>query len=180
MFPILGERLHGARQIPRWNRTFTWALLSHWVRKAELKPKLLGVQPKEIGMGQMFSKNWGAALIVEDDEDLRSFAVELVSEFHREVLDCDSAETALEIMEKRGNDIAILFSDIDLAGSLNGVQLAQTIATRWPHVKLIVTSGGPRVQLQRLPKKARFMPKPYEAMDLIVAVESSIQRPIAG
>jgi DNA-binding NtrC family response regulator len=144
-----------------------------------LKPKLLGVQPKEIGMGQTL-KNLGIALVVEDDEDLRSFAVTLVSEFHHEVLDCDRAETALEILEQRGQEISIVFSDVDLAGTINGVQLAQTVAARWPHVKLIVTSGGPRVPLQRLPKTARFVPKPYEAMDLIVAVEGAIQRPVAG
>ena len=126
---------------------------------------------QNFNQGRKFSKQSNLALIVEDDEDLRNFAVTLVSEVGFDVIDCDTVETALEIMEERGDQIAVVFTDINLAGELDGVQLAQTVANRWPRVNLIVTSGGQRVRLDRLPEKACFMPKPYQAIDLMVAVE---------
>ena len=64
------------------------------------------------------------ALVVEDDVLQREWAVVLLEEGEMGVLQCDSAEKALRILEKMGGCVSLMFTDVNLAGRIDGVALA--------------------------------------------------------
>ncbi|MEJ1935434.1 response regulator [Nostoc sp. NIES-2111] len=109
------------------------------------------------------------ALVVEDDAGVRELAALLFEECGLQVLETDTAEGALEHIDRHGAAIQFLFVDIRLAGTLDGVDLARTVSRLWPETKVIVTSGLP--PLEPLPEDAIFMQKPWRALDLIIETE---------
>lgn len=110
------------------------------------------------------------ALVVEHDRDLRDLAEALLEESDLEVVGCESGEAALEVMHRRGGRVAFLFADVELAGAMDGVELARAVRERWPRVKIVVTSPDDD-RLQGLPQGADHMPKPWLALEVLVAAE---------
>src|SRR5205823_965212 len=82
------------------------------------------------------------ALIVEDDADLRSFAATLLEESELDTIECESAEAALATMQVRGRDVTMIFADTQLAGVMDGVDLARKVKARWPHLSVVLTAGN--------------------------------------
>ena len=71
-------------------------------------------------------------------------------------------------------DIALMCTDIQMPGSMDGLKLAATIRNRWPPIALIITSGRIVVQPQDLPERGRFLPKPYSGAHLLEAIQSAL------
>jgi len=111
------------------------------------------------------------ALIVEDDADQRHLVAALIEETDLDVLECESAEAALSVMQRCGERILLVFVDIHLPGIIDGVDLALAVRRHWPHTKVIVTSGDPGDRLGFLPKEAAYMDKPWRALDVLIAAE---------
>jgi len=112
-----------------------------------------------------------AVLIVEDEPLLRMLAIDIVEEAGLAAVEaCDAAE-AIEILEKRP-DIAVVFTDVNMPGSMSGMQLATIIRDRWPPVSLLVTSGKVQIDSKDLPDGTVFIAKPYD----IDAVADTLQR----
>jgi len=99
-------------------------------------------------------------LIVEDEFLLRMDAVDMVEAAGFEVVEAANADEAIEILEAR-RDITVVFTDIQMPGSMDGLKLAQAVRGRWPPIKIIATSGHPDVGELDLPEGGRFLPKPY-------------------
>jgi CheY-like chemotaxis protein len=99
-------------------------------------------------------------LIVEDEFLLRIDAIDMVAAAGFEVLEAGNADEAIEILEARP-DVTVVFTDIQMPGSMDGLKLAQAIRGRWPPIKIIATSGRPNVGARDLPEGGRFLPKPY-------------------
>lgn len=117
-----------------------------------------------------------AVLIVEDEPLVRLYAVETVEAAGYEVIEAANADAAIRILESR-RDIRVVFTDIHMPGSMDGLRLAQAIRNRWPPIKIIVTSGRGRVQTQDMPDGARFFAKPYDPGDIRDALrEWALQR----
>ena len=108
-------------------------------------------------------------LVVEDEPMLRMYAVDIVEEAGFTALEANSADEAVRILEKRA-DIRIVFTDIEMPGSMNGIKLAQAIRGRWAPIELILTSGRAWVRDEDIPARGRFLPKPYQADKLIEAL----------
>ena len=117
-----------------------------------------------------------AALIVEDEPSVRELASALLEESELHVIECESAEAALSVMQRRGDSVALCFIDIRLPGLIDGIDLARLVETHWPHVTVIVTSGDPGQSLDGLPKSAVYMQKPWRALDLLIAAEQVLSR----
>ena len=100
-------------------------------------------------------------LIVEDEPLLRMMAADLAEEAGFGVIEASDADEALAILEVR-TDIRIVFTDVDMPGSMDGMKLAAAIRGRWPPVELIVTSGHHRVADLILPERGVFFEKPYD------------------
>jgi CheY-like chemotaxis protein len=105
-------------------------------------------------------------LIVEDEELLRLVAVDLVENAGFFPLVASNADEALSILEQR-SDISLLFTDIHMPGSMDGLRLAHAVRNRWPPIKVIIVSGKVRLSENEMPTSSRFFPKPYRAAHLI-------------
>src|SRR6476660_2669392 len=99
-------------------------------------------------------------LIVEDKFLLRMDAVEMIASAGFEVLEAANADEAIEILESRP-DITVVFTDIQMPGSMDGLKLARAVRGRWPPIKIIATSGHVHIGETDLPEGGRFLPKPY-------------------
>ena len=113
------------------------------------------------------------ALVVEDDPDVRSLAGAMLEETDLKVIEVESAEEALAFLEKHGEAVALMFTDVWLSGRLDGVDLARNVKRRWPSVRVVVTSGDPGDRLSDLPRGAAFLQKPWRALDVLVAAEKA-------
>jgi DNA-binding LytR/AlgR family response regulator len=108
-------------------------------------------------------------LVVEDNVLQREWAVVLLEESEMGVLQCDSAEEALRILEKMGGCVSLMFTDVNLAGKIDGVELAHFTTQCCPHIH--VTSG--RALMKSLPEGAIFMSKPWLPLDVLREAERS-------
>ncbi|SHH07323.1 Response regulator receiver domain-containing protein [Kaistia soli DSM 19436] len=106
------------------------------------------------------TKRDGVVLIVEDEALIRMGAVELVKSAGFEALEARDADEAIRLLEVR-TDIRLVFTDVDMPGTMDGLKLSRYIRERWPPVKLIVASGKAILDQSHLPEGARFFPKPY-------------------
>ena len=104
-------------------------------------------------------------LVVEDTAIIRLSAVDLVLEAGYEALEASDADEAIRILESR-SDIDLVFTDVQMPGTMDGVKLSHYIRDRWPPVKLIVASGAAIVEESALPGGSRFFAKPYDAFTI--------------
>jgi CheY-like chemotaxis protein len=98
-------------------------------------------------------------LVVEDEFLLRLDAVLMIEDAGYDVLEAVDADQAIEILEARP-DIHVIFTDIQLPGSMDGLKLAHAVRGRWPPIKIIATSGRVNLRTDDLPEGGRFLPKP--------------------
>ena len=109
-------------------------------------------------------------LVVEDEPLSRIHALNLVEEAGYAAIEASNADEAISILEAR-KDIRIVFTDIDMPGSMDGLKLARAIRDRWPPIELILTSGHFQLNDSDLPDRGRFFPKPYRDEQIISALE---------
>jgi CheY-like chemotaxis protein len=110
-----------------------------------------------------------AILIVEDDQLLRLLTVDIVEAAGFIALQADNADEAVAILEVR-SDIALLLTDINMPGSMNGLKLAHAVRNRWPPIKIIIVSSwAPDCAL---PTDSRFFVKPYHGEKLVSEITS--------
>jgi CheY-like chemotaxis protein len=100
-------------------------------------------------------------LVVEDEFLIRMNTVEMVEEAGYAALEAANADEALGILDRR-SDIQIVFTDINMPGSMNGLQLAETIADSWPAIHVVLTSGRFILRDEDLPDNDRFILKPFD------------------
>ncbi len=106
------------------------------------------------------ASNRPVVLIVEDELLLRMDAADMVKAAGFEVVEAANADEAIEILENRF-DITVVFTDIQMPGSMDGLKLARAVKGRWPPIKIVATSGQLQVGENDLPEGGRFLPKPY-------------------
>jgi two-component system, response regulator PdtaR len=112
-------------------------------------------------------------LVVEDEPLLRMMAVEAVEEAGFVALEAANADEAVALLESR-SDIALLFSDINMPGSMDGLKLAHAVRGRWPPIKILLVSGQVRLQPSQLPSSSRFVGKPYRAAAMVEELRSLV------
>ncbi len=124
-------------------------------------------------MGQQHKPNQ-KALIVEDDDELRSLAVALLEETDLEVVEAASGEEALHYLHHHADEVAFLFSHVRLSCLMTGVDLARTAKIKWPWISTVLTSGAPlEEENDKALRNVRFMPKPWRALDVLVEAEKA-------
>jgi CheY-like chemotaxis protein len=110
-------------------------------------------------------------LVVDDEMMIRMNTVEMVEDAGYAPLEAVDADGAVAMLESR-SDIALMVTDIQMPGSMDGVELAQAVHMRWPSIKIIVVSG--LKQPIDLPADSLFLGKPLEAEDMICQMKSMI------
>jgi CheY-like chemotaxis protein len=112
-------------------------------------------------------------LVVEDELLIRLGIVGFLEAEGFGVFLAVNADEAIAILEAR-TDIHLVFTDIDMPGSMDGLKLASYVRERWPPIKLIVTSGHSVVEESALPAGGRFFSKPYESRQIASAIADLI------
>jgi two-component system, response regulator PdtaR len=100
-------------------------------------------------------------LIVEDEFLVRIDAVDSIGRAGFKVYEASNADEAIRILETH-HDIRVVFTDINMPGTMDGLKLAHYVRGRWPPIKLIVTSGHPLPSGDGLPAGAIYFNKPYQ------------------
>lgn len=108
-------------------------------------------------------------LVVEDNELLQMTTVDILCDAGLDVISVSNADEAVEMLTKR-DDIFAVFTDVDMPGSMDGVQLARVVQRRWPAIRTVLTSGGPPPALSLLPPDAVFYQKPYDQAEVLAAL----------
>ncbi|MGE4219398.1 MAG: response regulator [Alphaproteobacteria bacterium] len=110
--------------------------------------------------------NGELVLVVEDNASVRQSVVRRIGSLGYGVLESSSAAEAVGLLEQRA-DIAILFSDVVMAGGMSGLDLAIQVADRWPAVRVLLTSGYPEMVINgRSDIVFNILSKPYRQADL--------------
>jgi CheY-like chemotaxis protein len=114
-----------------------------------------------------------AILIVEDEALLRMHAADIVEETGFIPIEAANADEAVAILESR-TDIALLFTDVNMPGSMDGLKLAHAVRDRWPPIKIVIVSGHLQVSENELPADSRFFGKPFETDRMIAELQAMI------
>ena len=104
---------------------------------------------------------------------LRMRAVDIVENAGYTPLEALDAAEAVAILESR-SDVALICTDIQMPGQMDGVGLAHAVHARWPAIKIIVVSGQLELQNLDLPPHSRFLGKPLNAGDVIAEMRDMI------
>ena len=110
-------------------------------------------------------------LVVEDEPLLLMNAVSIIEDAGFVVIEATNADEAVGILASR-TDIRIVFTDIDMPGSMDGLKLAAAVRGRWPPIEIIVTSGQGSPTSAELPERGIFLPKPYQPGTLVQALRT--------
>ena len=112
-------------------------------------------------------------LVVEDEMVLRMRAVDIVEDAGFTAIEAVSADQALSILESR-SDISLLFSDIQMPGTMDGLKLAHAVHDRWPTIKIILVSGQIKTSEIDKPADSRFFGKPLEVKQMINELQAMV------
>jgi CheY-like chemotaxis protein len=112
-------------------------------------------------------------LVVEDEMLLRMRAVDMVEDAGYTSVEAVDADAAFAILEAR-SDIALLFTDIQMPGSMDGLKLAHAVHARWPPIKIILVSGQLQLSNSDIPPNSRFFGKPLQASAMIAEMQNMI------
>jgi len=107
-----------------------------------------------------------AVLVVEDEVLIRMSIADSIADSGFTVYEAANADQAIHLLETH-SDIRILFTDIDMPGSMDGLRLAEAVRNRWPPVKIVITSGHVNIGADELAEDERFFAKPYDTDKVI-------------
>ena len=113
-------------------------------------------------------------LIAEDEAMIRMGAAAIVEDLGCEFVEASSADEAIALLEQHPQ-ITVVFTDIQMAGSMDGLELAAYARRRWPPLKFIIVSGDHVATAIEMPEGARFFPKPYHAATIGEAILAFVQ-----
>jgi CheY-like chemotaxis protein len=114
-----------------------------------------------------------AVLVVEDEVLI---LLDVVCQLEAEgikVYQASNADAAIELLSKH-SDIGLIFTDIDMPGSMDGLKLAAAVRHRWPPVKIIATSGYHHIDVADLPVGSAFFRKPYIHRAILKAIRGML------
>ena len=108
-------------------------------------------------------------IVVDDEPIIRLVFSEILQDAGHSVTDAPTADKALEMLEN-GCQPRVIVTDVHMPGRLNGFELAEVIACRWPHVGVVLVSGRLRPSRDDLPDESRFLAKPVLPEELTTTV----------
>lgn len=115
----------------------------------------------------------GCVLVVEDNEQVGTFASELIGELGFETSWAPNAEAALQMLEKESGQFAAVFSDVVMPGK-SGIELAREISSRWPELPVVLTSGYSHVLAQSGTHGFELLQKPYSVEGLTRVLRKAV------
>lgn len=122
-------------------------------------------------MGQTIPIRRNIVLDVEDEPLSRMAAIDMVEGAGFEVVEVVNANEAVPILERR-TDMAIVFTDNGMPGSIYHLRLAAAVRERWPPIEILIVSGVVKTGHEELPSRRAFYPQPYDERSVIATVRA--------
>jgi PAS domain S-box-containing protein len=144
------------------------AITIYLPRQHAIPVKAPPTAPAEVG-----APNEGTILMVEDNPEVAHVTASLLEQLGYRVMRAQNAMDALSLLQ-RGHKITLVFSDIVMPGTMNGVALAQEIANRYPELPVLLTSGYSDV-LQTAASQFRILRKPFQLHALEKAIREALE-----
>lgn len=113
-------------------------------------------------------------LVVEDEALIRLHGMDVLEDAGFTVLDAADADEALAVLAQQQGDVALMFSDINMPGTMDGIALANVVHRHWPGVRLLLTSANHQPGLGAMPVTSRFMPKPWRHEALVRTIRGML------
>ncbi len=110
-------------------------------------------------------------LVVDDEPIIRLDAVAIIEDAGFLALEAADAEEALEVMA-RHPEVSVLFTDINMPGPFDGLELARRVHAGWPAVQLVITSGRVAPSPEQIPDHGHFVAKPYQTTAIVALLRS--------
>lgn len=110
-------------------------------------------------------------LLVEDELFVRMATADALMDAGFEVIETTNAKAAQEILLRRA-DIRVLFTDVKMPGSMDGLELAALVRRQWPHILVVITSGHLEPDSLYLPENTVFIAKPYSEKAPAAVIQS--------
>jgi FixJ family two-component response regulator len=104
------------------------------------------------------------AVVVEDDYFQCEALRELLESNDMQVIRCESAEAAELVVARTGLELELLVTDVELAGTKSGLELAKFAREMFPNLKIVVVSGQ---QIGGVPSDMTFLQKPWQPLELL-------------
>ena len=125
-----------------------------------------------------FHNSWSGrtVVIVEDEFLVRDLAVCELEDNGFTVVEFETADAALPYLREHGGKAALVLTDVQMPGSINGLDLVALLDSMWPGVPVLITSGGPLVDPRKLPPCAAFLSKPWRPEDMVERVAGLLAR----
>jgi CheY-like chemotaxis protein len=118
-------------------------------------------------------------LVVDDEPLVRMTTVDELEAANADValvvLEAANADVALVVLEARSDEVQVLFTDVNMPGSMDGMALAEQVHQRWPHIRVLISSGYARPHPDEIPDNGHFMPKPYRGATLVQHIAEMTQ-----
>lgn len=99
-------------------------------------------------------------LLVEDEMMVRLIGSDVLSDAGYTVVEAETADEAIKLLEENG-EVHLLFTDIRMPGSMDGLELAELVHQRWPDIRILLTSGDTFPSREQIPDDGSFLQKPY-------------------
>jgi PAS domain S-box-containing protein len=137
-----------------------------YLPRAEAKPgqeQSERMPPQQSGFRRM------RILLVEDHKEVGEFAVQLLTELGHEARLTEHAAEALGVLEREPEAYDMLFTDVVMPG-MNGIALARIVRERWPHLRIVLTSGYSHILAEEGRHGFELLQKPYSVEALSAAI----------
>jgi YesN/AraC family two-component response regulator len=108
-------------------------------------------------------------LIVEDEALIRMDVADYISRPDITTLEAANADEALQILSER-SDVDVIFTDVNMPGSMDGLQLAERVRELQSEIGIIIASGMVRVARSTLPSNIVFYEKPYDLEEVSASI----------
>ena len=112
-------------------------------------------------------------MVVEDDVMVRIAIADALRATGLQVIEAANGDEAWEFLLS-GANVDIIFSDIQMPGSIDGIELARLVKEKYPAITTILTSGG---HLSNLVDNPNFFAKPYRLANVVAMITSLLEKP---
>jgi CheY-like chemotaxis protein len=106
-------------------------------------------------------------VVAEDEALVRLLAVEVLTDAGYEVIEAGHAAAALDALQARPGEVKLLFTDVNMPGTMDGLALAHHVRAAWPHIALLIASGHHQPPPVAMPADSVFLAKPYEPAHVV-------------
>jgi CheY-like chemotaxis protein len=111
-------------------------------------------------------------LVVEDELLITLWVEEALRDAGYEVASATNADEAIRVLEA-DRTITLVFTDVDMPGTMDGLKLAAAVRDRWPPTHIVIASGKQNPIASEMPPRSVFLPKPYLPEDMLRAINEA-------